>query len=128
MKELGQSLKAFFYTESGRLRVSHEEQSSLPAVAPHPILQKRYKVFIVDDSKVIRDSPHKNFLGRSSLGSGWMCGAPLSGGEMLAALKPDVMTLDIHNARNGWNHFAQATSPTILSSHGYDHFHWKGRR
>jgi two-component system chemotaxis response regulator CheB len=95
----GNGLEAFFYTESGRLRIAQSSASQEPPAPQEPsqtpVKRKKVRVLIVDDSKTIRNllthilsaDPDLEVVGAAEL--------PSQVEPMIRELKPDVMTLDI---------------------------------
>lgn len=86
--------KVIFYTDTGRLRVSYlEETKEAPATAP--ATNKKIKILIVDDSKVIQ-----NILKKVFSVPDFEVIATASNAEeaekYIHTLSPDVITLDIH--------------------------------
>ncbi len=86
------SLEAYFYTDSGRVRLGEAQAS---ANAPQAMLpEKRKRVLIVDDSKTIRHILTR--ILEVDLDVVGCAERPSQVEEMIARLKPDVITLDIH--------------------------------
>lgn len=85
-------LHAYFYTDSGRLRVG-------PAVRPTAKAQEKKekaRVLIVDDSKTIRQLLSMLFSNDPELEVVGAAELPSQAARMIEELKPDVITLDIH--------------------------------
>lgn len=79
--------KVFFYTDTGRLRISVSQETKAPA--------RKIKVLIVDDSKPIRDILSKIF----ECSEIEIAGTASNAAEalpLIKSLRPDVITLDIH--------------------------------
>lgn len=98
-----------FYTESGRLQVSDMKKSeadpgdlsTLLNAVPRPSVQsspfrKKVKVLIVDDSKTIRDLLKRILEQDPDLEVVGQAEDAFEAMKLLEALKPDVITLDIH--------------------------------
>lgn len=84
-------MKLFFYSDSGRLRVSGIDAE---VEAPTPKKGKK-RVLIVDDSKVIREVL-KRILTCESIDVVGSAGSAEEAFPLIKSLKPDVITLDIH--------------------------------
>lgn len=99
--------KIYFYTDSGRLRVALIPKSNgngaavpRPAVARGPIplaaTSGKKRVLIVDDSKTIQTLLGKILSADPRLEVAGVAMNARIAAEMLPALRPDVITLDIH--------------------------------
>lgn len=84
--------KVYFYTDTGRLRVSPLDQSYSKRVS----LEKKTRVLIVDDSKTIQGLLKSIFSKDSSIEVIGTASDPVEARPLIEKLKPDVMTLDIH--------------------------------
>ncbi len=80
--------KVYFYTESGRLRVSKME-------APFNGTKKKIRALIIDDSKTIRELLAK-ILNCNDIEVVGEAGNAQEGEKLILSLSPDVITLDIH--------------------------------
>lgn len=86
-----ESRKIFFYTDSGRLRVSKLEEKSKPVT----VSNRKIRVLVIDDSKTIRDILSKVFTSEKIEVVGTAASAE-EAEPLLTSLKPDVITLDVH--------------------------------
>jgi len=98
LKEDLKNLEAYFYSDSGRLRVAADsvpqEKPQVRKVSASPLAKKR--ILIVDDSKVIRNLLSKILSEDSRLEVVGTAERPSQVEAMIRDLKPDVITLDIH--------------------------------
>lgn len=83
----------YFYTETGRLRVSTLENNK-KLTNSNPLKTKK-RVLIIDDSKTMREILRKIFHG-DSLEVVGMASSAREAFPLIRSLKPDVITLDIH--------------------------------
>ena len=86
--------KIYFYSDSGRLRVSQIETRTALNLAGIN-LKKKVRVLIVDDSKTIKELLRKILTGPDLEVVG-MAGDAVEAEKLIKELKPDVITLDIH--------------------------------
>lgn len=88
--------KIYFYTDSGRLRVSALEnhRTRAKSLPRPPVFLTKTKVFVVDDSKTIREMLSKILSGPEMEVIGTAAN-PVEAEPLILKLKPDVITLDI---------------------------------
>jgi two-component system, chemotaxis family, protein-glutamate methylesterase/glutaminase len=88
--------KIFFYTDSGRVRVSKLANKHSVDVQSSVIKKKeKIKVLIIDDSKTIRDLLSK-MISCDEIAIVGTAANAFEAEPLLAKLSPDVITLDIH--------------------------------
>jgi two-component system chemotaxis response regulator CheB len=86
--------KVYFYTHSGRLRVSKIGSEPAEKIMLKP-LGKKVRVLIVDDSKTVRDILTK-ILSSDQIEVVGKAANSLEAEKLIERLRPDVITLDIH--------------------------------
>jgi len=86
--------KIYFYSDSGRLRVSQIETKTALNLA-RMNLKKKVRVLVIDDSKTIKELLRKILTG-PDLEVVATAGDAIEAEKLIKELKPDVITLDIH--------------------------------
>ncbi len=90
------SIEAYFYTDSGRLRIGESIPSHSPSTFQVRASSQKKRLLIVDDSKSVRNLLTKIFGSDSRIDVVGSCELPSQVEKAIQELKPDIITLDIH--------------------------------